>query len=161
MPPPGRIWYNYQNANLILQRKRSAARVGEGGRVYKIIIRERGRDLREVPLDKPRLVFGRDSSNEVALADDSVSSHHFSIETKQDKIVLRDEGSLNGTFLGNSKERVKTANLGHGDVIRVGHTLIKLVKVRGTLKPAEDYVRRPARRPQKTIVASDIRVMEE
>jgi adenylate cyclase len=143
-----------------LRRERGAARIGEGGRVYKIIVKERGRDLREVPLDKPRLVFGRDPSNEVALADDSVSSHHFSIESKQDKIVLRDEGSLNGTFLGNSKERVKTANLGHGDIIRVGHTLIKLVKVRGTLKPAEEYVRRP-RRPQQTIVASDIRVMEK
>jgi len=84
--------------------------------VYKIIIRERGRELREVPLHKPRFFFGRDLSNEVPLADDSVSSHHFSIETRQDKIILRDEGSLNGTFLGNSRERVKTAELKHGDI---------------------------------------------
>jgi len=129
--------------------------------VYKIIIRERGRELREVPLDKPRFFFGRDLSNEVPLADDSVSSHHFSIETRQDKIILRDEGSLNGTFLGNSRERVKTAELKHGDIVRVGHTLIKLVKVKGALRPAEEYVRRSPRRPQHTIIASDIRVVEK
>ena len=115
--------------------------------MYKFIIREKGKDLREIPLDKSRLLFGRDPSNEVPLADDSVSSHHFSVELRGDKVILRDEGSLNGTFLGNSRERVKSTELKHGDIIRVGHTLLKFVKVQGTLKPAEEYVRRHPRHP--------------
>ena len=117
--------------------------------------------MREVLLDKPRVIFGRDPSNEIPLADDSVSSHHFSVESKRDKIILKDEDSLNGTFVGNSRERVKSVELKHGDIIRVGHTLIKLVKVKGTVKSPEEYVRRRQRRPQRTVVASKIRVMEK
>ena len=130
--------------------------------MYKFIIRERGKELREVPLDRPILSFGRDPANEIPLEDDSVSSHHFSVESKQDKVFLKDDGSLNGTYLGNSRERVKSVELKHGDIIRVGHTLIKFVKVKaGTPMPAEEFVRRRVRRPQRTIVASDIRMMEQ
>lgn len=135
---------------------------GESARVHKFIIRERGKELREVLLDRPSLGFGRDATNEIPLADDSVSSHHFTVEHKQDKVFLRDEGSLNGTYIGNSRERVKSVELKHGDIIRVGHTLIKFVEVRaGTPLPAEDFVRRRPQRPQRTIVASDIRIMEK
>ena len=117
--------------------------------------------MREAPLDRPLVIFGRDPSNEIPLADESVSSHHFSVESKRDKIILKDEGSLNGTFVENSRERVKSVELKHGDIIRVGHTLIKLVKVKGTIKSPEEYVRRRQRRPQRTVVASKIRVMEK
>jgi adenylate cyclase len=130
--------------------------------VHKFIIRERGKELREVLFEQPNLSFGRDSTNEIPLADDSVSSHHFSVEHKQDKVFLRDDGSLNGTYVGNSRERVKSVELNHGDIIRVGHTLIKFVQVRaGTPMPTEDVVRRRPQRPQHTIVASDIRIMEK
>jgi adenylate cyclase len=84
------------------------------------------------------------------------------VETRQDKVFLKDDGSLNGTYLGNSRERVTSAELTHGDIIRVGHTLIKFVKVKaGTPLPTEEFIRRHPRRPQKTIVASDIRMMEK
>lgn len=129
--------------------------------MHKVIIRERGRELREVALDKPRLRFGRDPANEVSLSDDSVSSYHFCLESKRDKVFLKDEGSLNGTYVGNSRERVGSAELKHGDIIRVGHTLIKLVEAKGAPKPAEEHVKRKPRRPQQTIVASDIRVVEK
>ena len=130
--------------------------------MYKFIIRERGNELREVPFDSPSFSFGRDPANEIPLADDSVSSHHFSVESKQDKVFLKDDGSLNGTYLGNSRERVKSVELKHGDIIRVGHTLIKFVKVKaGTPMPVEELVRRHPRRPQRTIIASDIRMMEQ
>ncbi len=141
-------------------RERQVPDAGEIAKVYKLIIREKGKELREVPLDKPRLVVGRDPSNEISLEDDSVSSEHFSLQLKRDKVVLKDENSLNGTFVGNSRERVKSAELQHGDIIRVGHTLIKLVKVEVTPKPAEEYVRRHPRRPARTVVASDIQSME-
>ena len=129
--------------------------------MYKFIIKEKGKELREVPLDRPRIVFGRDPTNEVPLTDDSVSSRHFAVESKRDKVILKDEGSLNGTFVGNSRDRVRTVELKHGDIIRVGHTLIKFVKERIAPRPPEEYVRRHRRGPQHTIVASDIRVMEQ
>jgi adenylate cyclase len=92
--------------------------------------------------------------------DDSVSSHHFSVEMKRDKIILRDNDSLNGTFVGNSRERIETAELNPGDVIRVGHTLIKLVQVRGTPAPPTGSIAGRPPSGQGTIVANDIRIME-
>lgn len=112
-------------------------------------------------LDKSHLRFGRDASNEVALADDSVSSRHFSVELKRDKVLLRDEGSLNGTFIGNSRERVKTAELKHGDIIRAGNTLLKFVKAEARPKTSEAETHDYSRRQHPTIVANNIRVMEE
>jgi len=129
--------------------------------VYKFIIKERGKELREVILDKARLLVGRDPANEVTLEDDSVSSRHFSVEIKRDKVILKDEDSLNGTFIGNARERVMAVELKHGDVIRAGHTLIKLFKVDEPPRPAEEYVRRHPRRAARTIVASNIRLMEK
>ncbi|MBI4832611.1 MAG: FHA domain-containing protein [Candidatus Lindowbacteria bacterium] len=128
--------------------------------MYKFIIREKGKELREVLLDKPRLFVGRDASNEITLEDDSVSSRHFSIELRRDKVVLQDEDSLNGTFLGNSRERIKAVELKHGDIIRVGHTLMKFVKVVETPRPAEEYVRRQPEQRRRTIIANDIQFME-
>ncbi|GAB4331687.1 MAG: adenylate/guanylate cyclase domain-containing protein [Candidatus Abyssubacteria bacterium] len=128
--------------------------------MYKFIIREKGKEPREVLLDKARLVAGRDPANEIALDDDSVSAQHFTVHLKRDKVLLRDEDSLNGTFIGNSRERVKTAELKHGDIVRVGHTLLKLVRADFEARPAEEYVRRQPRRPARTVVASDILSME-
>lgn len=129
--------------------------------MYKFIIRERGKSLREIVLDRPRLTVGRDPSNEIILEDDSVSAHHFSVQLKRDKIIVKDEDSLNGTFLGNSRERLKTAELRDGDVIRAGYTLIKLVESGISPRSDDEYVRRHPRPAGHTIVASNIRVMEQ
>jgi adenylate cyclase len=129
--------------------------------VYKFIIRERGKELREVPLGKARVGFGRDPSNEVPLSDESVSSYHFSVEIKRDKIILKDDGSLNGTFLGNSRDRIKHAELKHDDIIRVGNTLIKIVKVQTAPISAEQPASRPPGAAQRTIITSDIGLMEK
>jgi adenylate cyclase len=112
-------------------------------------------------LDRPRLVVGRDPANEIALDDDSVSAQHFTIYLKRDKVILKDEDSLNGTFIGNSRERVRSAELKHGDIVRVGHTLLKLVVADVEARPADEYVRRQPRRPARTVVASDILSMEK
>jgi adenylate cyclase len=125
--------------------------------VYKFIIKEKGKDSREAPVEKPRLNVGRDSSNDIVLEDDSVSACHFSIQMKRDKVLLKDEDSLNGTFIGNSRDRVKSVELKPGDIIRAGHTLIKLML--SDARPAEDFVRR--HREAHTIVANNIRFMEK
>lgn len=129
--------------------------------MYKFIIKEKGKELREVPLEKSRLSVGRDSSNEIVLEDDSVSACHFSVHLKRDKVWLKDEDSLNGTFIGSSRERVKNVELMPGDIIRLGHTLIKFVDVQSVPRPAEEYIRRNAPREAHTVVASNIRVMEQ
>jgi len=129
--------------------------------VYKFVIKEKGKELREYLIDKPRLSIGRDIANEITLEDDSVSSCHFSVQLKRDKVTLKDEDSLNGTFIGNSRERVRTAELKPGDIVRIGHTLIKLVQLQDTPRPAEEYIRRHPPRESLTIVASNIRLMEK
>jgi adenylate cyclase len=129
--------------------------------VYKFVIKEKGKELREVLIEKPRLSVGREASNEISLDDDSVSACHFSIQVKRDKVFLRDEDSLNGTFIGTARERIKSVEIKPGDVIRVGHTLIRLAQVEDTPRPAEEYVRRRTPGEARTIVASNIRFMEQ
>lgn len=52
-------------------------------------------------LDAPRLVIGRGDSCEVRLPDPSVSHRHASIRQRGTDYIVVDEGSTNGTFVGN------------------------------------------------------------
>src|SRR5580658_6272968 len=70
---------------------------------------------------RPVNSLGRHPNNSVQLLDKIVSKEHCIIEQRPEGWVLRDLGSLNGTFVNN--ERVKgEAPLKHGDEISLGAT---------------------------------------
>jgi adenylate cyclase len=70
---------------------------------------------------RPVNSLGRHPNNSIQLLDKIVSKEHCIIEQRADRWVLRDLGSLNGTFVNN--ERVKgEAPLKHGDEIALGAT---------------------------------------
>src|SRR4029077_4966232 len=70
---------------------------------------------------RPVNSLGRHPNNSIQLLDKIVSKEHCIIELRTDRWVLRDLGSLNGTFVNN--ERVKgEAPLKHGDEIALGAT---------------------------------------
>jgi pSer/pThr/pTyr-binding forkhead associated (FHA) protein len=68
---------------------------------------------------------GRDDASTVVVASDQASRRHARIFVSGGAHVLVDLDSTNGTFL-NSK-LVKEQTLRHGDVIRVGSTVLKYV----------------------------------
>jgi hypothetical protein len=63
--------------------------------------------------------LGRSTENEISLDDITVSRHHADIEASGDRYLVRDAGSLNGTYL--NLERIDgDALLDSGDEIQFG-----------------------------------------
>ncbi len=65
--------------------------------------------------------LGRHPNNTIQLLDKIVSKEHCIVEQRGDHYVLRDLGSLNGTFVNNERVRGE-AVLKHGDEIALGAT---------------------------------------
>jgi PAS domain S-box-containing protein len=75
-----------------------------------------------VPLSKDSLRIGRDRSCELALDDEAASRVHSEVIRTDDRFILRDLNSTNGTFVNGA--RVAEAPLQNGDRIGVGDTVM-------------------------------------
>jgi transcriptional regulator with GAF, ATPase, and Fis domain len=71
-----------------------------------------------------RLAIGKAPDNDLVLSDDTVSRHHCELLRTPDGILVRDLGSTNGTRVDGT--RVREANVGPGNVLRVGEVEIAL-----------------------------------
>src|SRR5262252_913644 len=72
----------------------------------------------DVPLDKPKVVFGRHSSCDCVLDHGTVSRTHFAIERVGKSFLLVDQESGNGTQVNGM--RVTWTGLKNGDRIEAG-----------------------------------------
>jgi pSer/pThr/pTyr-binding forkhead associated (FHA) protein len=63
-------------------------------------------------------LLGRHPDSDIMLDDITVSRRHVAIERTPEGYVVRDEGSLNGTYINH--ERVDRAVLRHGDELQIG-----------------------------------------
>jgi pSer/pThr/pTyr-binding forkhead associated (FHA) protein len=63
-------------------------------------------------------LLGRHPDSDIMLDDITVSRRHVAIERTAEGYVVRDEGSLNGTYI--NQERVDRALLRHGDELQIG-----------------------------------------
>ena len=70
---------------------------------------------------RPVNSLGRHPSNTIQLLDKIVSKEHCIIEQRGEQFVLRDLGSLNGTYVNNERVRGEQG-LRHGDEIALGAT---------------------------------------
>ncbi|MCS6925495.1 MAG: FHA domain-containing protein, partial [Candidatus Binatia bacterium] len=71
-------------------------------------------------------VVGRGGSADFRLQDRGASRAHFSIEATPNGFVLTDTDSLNGTFINQGTDRVRSVTLKNGDEIRVSETRIQV-----------------------------------
>ena len=75
--------------------------------------------LKEYALsDGAKLSIGRHSENDIVLKDMSVSRHHATVEVRGQQLLVFDAGSKNGIAVNGTK--VKSAELYHGDVVKIG-----------------------------------------
>lgn len=72
----------------------------------------------EVALAEDVLTIGRDPQNDIYLDDPKVSRRHARIERRGEMFIVRDVGSVNGTWLGN--RRIEEHQLEVGATIRIG-----------------------------------------
>src|SRR5450432_2858607 len=70
---------------------------------------------------RPINSLGRHPNNSIQLLDKIVSKEHCILEQREGHFILRDLGSLNGTYVNGDRVRGETA-LRHGDEIALGST---------------------------------------
>jgi HD-GYP domain-containing protein (c-di-GMP phosphodiesterase class II) len=73
------------------------------------------------------LTFGRLSTCDVQIDDESVSRRHCALYGRQDGCVVADLQSANGTFV--NEKRITTADLHPGDKLRIGSTVLEIMSV--------------------------------
>ncbi len=73
-------------------------------------------------LDQGIVVLGRDTTATVQLHDSEVSRRHAEVRGQEDRFVLTDAGSSNGTFVNG--RRVDSQDLATGDQVQIGATTL-------------------------------------
>ncbi|TWT64757.1 FHA domain-containing protein FhaA [Allorhodopirellula solitaria] len=82
---------------------------------------DRGKIFEEI---NPPLTIGREEGNDIQLNDERVSRCHLKIQRDNDRLVLTDLDSTNGTKVNGAECQLKI--LRHGDLIAVGRSLMLL-----------------------------------
>ena len=73
-------------------------------------------------LSKDETVIGRGSQADIQVIDEGISRKHAALRLEGDRVVIRDLGSTNGTFVNG--EKIDSHALRDGDKIQVGSTTI-------------------------------------
>lgn len=82
----------------------------------------KGSEKHDLILGERQVYIGRRDSNDLVLDDDGTSRVHAYISYERHRHVLRDAGSLNGTFV--NKKLIEKHLLRHGDKIAIGNMTI-------------------------------------
>ncbi len=84
-------------------------------------------------IEKEVTTLGRHPESDIFLDDITVSRRHVEITSGDAGVIVRDVGSLNGTYV--NRERIDEAPLRHGDELQIGK--FKLVYVTGADRAGE------------------------
>ena len=89
----------------------------------RIFLTYNGRTLREIDIDRPRLLVGRSDHNDLCVNSRFISRHHALFVKHGKATFLMDLNSTNGTYV--NSQRVSNHVLLHDDVISIGNHGIK------------------------------------
>jgi general secretion pathway protein A len=95
-----------------------------------------GELLRELVLDRPRLLIGRSEHNELRISSRFVSRHHALFVRHGDATFLMDLNSTNGTFV--NSRRISNLMMRHEDIVQLGNYRIKFVDPSATERSSVD-----------------------
>ena len=76
----------------------------------------------EIVLGEKQIYIGRKDTNDFVLEDEGASRIHAYISYERHRHILKDAGSLNGTFV--NKKQIDKCELKHGDKILIGNTIL-------------------------------------
>lgn len=89
----------------------------------KLVLKFGNSVLKEVCVGESEVSIGRSPENGITIDNPAVSHFHARVFTEDDRLMLEDFGSLNGTFVNG--QRVKMVTLKSGDSVGIGkHTIV-------------------------------------
>lgn len=89
----------------------------------KLVLKFENSILKEVLVGSKEVSIGRSPDNTLVIDNPAVSHYHARVFREEDRLMLEDFGSLNGTFLNG--QRVKMVTLKPGDSVAIGkHTIV-------------------------------------
>lgn len=95
-----------------------------------IIIEEIGRNKKLLARHKfltNKVTLGRGYNNSVILSDPHICPEHLSIEFDGENWLVKDNDSINGSFLAESKQNADQHIIHSGDIIRLGKSFIRII----------------------------------
>lgn len=112
-----------------------------------LIYKDPDDDEKRVAVDNPRFSIGRHSDNDLTITDGRLSRQHLLIERENDRIVVCDLGSSNGTEL-NDEKLTETRPLSSGDRLCLGGLVIEVEFVSPEPEPAAEEAQPAVEPPQ-------------
>jgi pSer/pThr/pTyr-binding forkhead associated (FHA) protein len=117
----------------------------------KLVLKFEGSVLREVPVGAKEVSIGRSPDNGLVIDNPAISHYHARVFCEDDRLMLEDFGSLNGTFVNG--QRVKMVHLKPGDSVLVGKHTIVVSESREPERPsANDAPRAVAPKINETVM---------
>lgn len=96
--------------------------------MLKITLEFNGKVLETFTVDKPEILIGRSSANDIVIENLAVSGRHARVVRENDQYVLEDLDSTNGTYCGSRK--IKQMAIGsQEETFRIGKHTLKIQKV--------------------------------
>src|SRR4051812_30771123 len=118
------------NVTALLDDIPSFSRQNRGGIFLVIKGPDRGESVR---LTQGSVAFGSAPSCELVLTDKTVSRKHLVAELVGDEVLMIDQGSTNGTFIGDS--RFEKIAIGFGAEVKLGRTVVKFLPDEEVVEP--------------------------
>jgi pSer/pThr/pTyr-binding forkhead associated (FHA) protein len=106
---------------------------------------------REYPLGKGSITIGREAFNDIVIYDPEASRRHAQISYQEERYVIEDLGSTNGTYV-NGRRLNSATPLHNGDVIEIGET-VRMIFTSTAEKLGETVIRPEAGADQDKTVA--------
>ncbi|HKP57611.1 MAG TPA: ATPase, T2SS/T4P/T4SS family [Polyangiales bacterium] len=119
--------------------------------MFSIVITEKGGAQRQLDIESPELSIGRLEDNDICLPKSNVSKHHARLVFKDERYVLLDQKSTNGTYV-NGRRISAPMVVRKGDKIYIGDFILTLAAPGGTFEGVSAREFRP-RRPSSDAIA--------
>lgn len=103
----------------------ASADSAEEQRPPRLILTIDGKTIRDLTIDKPRIIIGRSSHNDLRVESRFVSRHHAMLIRNGNSSFLMDLNSTNGTIV--NSRRISNQVLMHNDIISLGNHRLKFV----------------------------------
>lgn len=108
------------------------------------MITEKGGAQRQLDIESPEVSIGRLEDNDICLPKTNVSKHHARLVFKEDRYVLLDQKSTNGTYV-NGRRISAPMVVRKGDKIYIGDFILTLAAPGGTFEGVSAREFRPRR----------------